>query len=119
MRNSYKLVLAMLGAQAGAFILVLLVGGFAKFGTISAPTPHPTPTVTVTKIPAPVISTRYVTAKPTNTQKPKHRNAASPSAVPSTSPLDGIPGLAPSSSPGSAASSSASARSTAASQGHQ
>jgi hypothetical protein len=120
MRDSYKRVLALLGVQAGAFVLVLLVGGFANFGTVSPPAPvtktviKPGPAKTVIKVvtPAPSVSTITVTAAPTTKNPPSGNGGGQPG--PSTAAPDGVPGQAPSGPAGGAGSSSAPAGNTAA-----
>jgi|SRR5882724_9307836 len=96
-----KRILAALGGQAGAFAVVLLLGGFTRVGAVPAPEPSPTPTVTLTTTvtPAPSISTKYVQASPTH----HHRSSAARPAGHSTAPQP-APDVAPTYPPASTAS---------------
>jgi len=93
-----KRLVAAMGAQAGAIVVVLLVGGLGRVGTIPAPAPAPTVTATITHnvIQPPVITT--ITATPEAT-KPRHRSGTYTGPNPTPAGGASIPAAGMSSSP--------------------
>jgi hypothetical protein len=98
MKAFEKRVLAALGAQAGAFAVVGLLGGLARVGTVPAPAPTPTVTITTTLTPQPVISTStvYVPVSPTG----HHHKAHVGQSAGQTAAAQPTPGVTPDQIPG-------------------
>ena len=103
MKATGKRLLAAVGAQGGAFVVVLVLGGFAHVGTPNGtpPTPAPTVTITITRAPAsspvptPTPTAPRTSAFPTSTKhsqaNPARTNNGSgnplaPGASPRTAP---------------------------------
>jgi hypothetical protein len=95
-----KRILAALGGQAGAFAVVLLLGGFTRVGAAPAVAPSPTPTVTITTTvtPAPSISTKYVQVSPTHHHRSSAPRTVGPQPAPDVAPT--YPPARAASSPG-------------------
>jgi hypothetical protein len=91
MRAVDKRLVAAMGAQAGAIVVVLLLGGLGRVGKIPAPAPAPTVTATITDnvTQPPVITT--ITATP-KTTKPKRRSGTYTGPNPTPTGGSSIPG---------------------------
>jgi hypothetical protein len=94
MRALDKRLVAAMGAQAGAIVVVLLLGGLGRVGKIPAPAPAPTVTATITDnvTQPPVITT--ITATP----KPRHRSGTYTGPNPTPTGNSTIPAAGKSSS---------------------
>jgi len=106
MSANEKRFLAAMGAQAGAFAVVLAFGGLARLGTVPSPAPMPAVTVTrtYTQPPVTITKTKYAQPSPTHHRKSSRVKPASPVVRPDPAP-DITPGQA-SANPASSAAAS-------------